>query len=224
MTNVGLHVEEDSVAYVMNHYVMGLDDAEGLTSGYLTVYDLGWMPEVGIGSLSLARLRRPGAAPLDLVGAPDPALALRMQQRLRGMFGADDAKPAHAGPSVVPIRQRDPSYDLDLSVPPVAMTLDRLAEPDGSVGWRLATPDMTVEAWWRDVSPPLTVVAPVGALHPQRSVSTVMLSYASVTLEVSGVALDVRPRVHTWWSEQLGHPFSSAHVAVGETVSKVVTP
>lgn len=224
MTNVGLHVEEDSVAYVMNHYVMGLDDAEGLTSGYLTVYDLGWMPEVGIGSLALARLRRPGTAPLDLVGAPDPALALRMQQRLRGMFGADDAKPARAGPSVVPIRQRDPSYDLDLSVPPVAMTLERFAEPDGSVGWRLSTPDMTVEAWWRDASSPLTVVAPVGALHPQRSVSTVMLSYASVTLEVSGVALDVRPRVHTWWSEQLGHPFSSAHVAVGETVSKVVTP
>lgn len=214
------HVEHDTVAYVMDHYVMGVDDAHGRIAGYLTVYDLGWMPEVGIGTLALARLQLRGGVMIDLAGAPEIDLVRRMQQRLRGIFEPDDADSDRRDVAAVPVRQRDPGYDLDLSVAPLEMTLERRSESDGSVGWRLEAERVTVEAWWRDPAPPLTVAAPVGVLHPERSVATVMLSYSSVGLVVDGVPLEVRPRVHAWWSEQLGRPFSSAHVALGETVSR----
>lgn len=220
-TAAQVEVHDGPVVHVMDHYVMEVGGASGV-AGYLTVYDLTWMPEVGRGTVALARMRLPDGRDLNVAGAQDPELARRMQQRLKGVFaGLDDRGDAGSDKAASVDHQRRPSIELDLDVAPQPMDLRRCAEGVGDIGWRMtamsASGGVSVEAWWRRPTPPSWMSAPAGSLHPTRSITATMVSYDDVSLVVDGVSVPARPLRHDWWSAHLERPWSSAHVAFAET-------
>jgi hypothetical protein len=136
----------------------------------------------------------PGGEAVRAIVADTPALAEAMGSRLRGLGMTEPA--------------------LDTTV---VAGIERVAAPNaGSVGWRIALGERSVDVMWSEPSPPFWLDAPAPALVADEDIWACFIEYADASVTVDGIAATGRPFADDAWVPKVGRTMSSAHVAFGE--------
>lgn len=195
-------IHPGDVVHTMDHHVMELRDSETGSQAYLTVYSLAYMPEVGTGHCAFLRVRtQDHSGDVDLAFAETPGIGSAMQRRLQAILASDE----------VSLRT-----GIDLDRPPQPASFQREAGRD-TYGYRIVGAEHEVTASWLQPEPPLFVSAPRGSLHRERDIVATMIPCWDARLAVDGARIAGRPFADDFWKQHLGRPFSSAHLALGET-------
>jgi hypothetical protein len=178
-----------TVIHVWDHYVIELRDGD--RSAKLSLYDIGWSPELGGGQVAF--LTGIGAAPSVMA---DPAdLGHRMQRRLRAMGGVGEEIDA----AVVPSR------------------FERLPAGSQAIGWTIR-PDAgpLVEARWLRPEAVVWVEGPAPAFWDREDIWACFVGAPQATITLDGSAVPGEVFQDGAWAPKLGRTFSSAHVALAE--------
>lgn len=169
-----------------------LRDADRETA-FFSWYAIAWSATLGAGNVALLEVPY-GPRAIAVTFTDDDGLGQRMQERLRGM--AYD-RPALAAAPVHAIFERRPFG------------------PDG-FGVRISTPELVVEAAWREPTEPIWVLGEDGGFSPDEDIWAAFVESPAASLLLDGVAVPGAPFVDDQWVSKLGRSLSSAHAALSE--------
>jgi hypothetical protein len=186
-----------------DHFVIDLRAADG-SAAYFTVYAVEYSPDLGTGHVAFLRTRDERGQELDLTLTDAPAMASRMQARLRRMTET----------------AVDMSRGIGTSLTQAAIPATFVRHPwtEDGVGWTIdADEGPTIEARWLEPEPPIWAAAMAGTFTAERDILGVMAAFNGASLRIDGDAVPGRPWHDPWWEPRVGGPFSSTHVALAET-------
>jgi len=185
-----------------DHFVIDLR-APDRSAAYFTVYAVEYSPELGTGHVAFLRTRDAAGRELDLTLTDAPAMAARMQARLRAMETA----------SV------DMSRGIGTSLTQDAVPATFLRHPwtEDGVGWTIDAADgPTIEARWLEPSPPIWTAAMAGTFTVSRDILGMLAEFGAASLRIDDDEVPGAPWHDPWWESRVGRPFSSTHVALAE--------
>jgi hypothetical protein len=195
-------VHPGRVLQCFDHFVIDLR-AEGSAAAYFTVYAVEYSPELGTGQVAFLRTRDAAGRELDLTLTDAPDMASRMQARLRRLMATVDVS-------------RGIGTSLEQAA--VAATFHRHPWTADGVGWTIrAEGGLTIEARWLEPEEPIWTAAVAGTFTPERDILGMLAAFGSAHLRVDGDVVPGSPWQDPWWERRLGRPFSSTHVALGES-------
>ncbi len=172
-------------------------------AAYFTVYAVGYSPELGTGHVAFLRTRDAGGRELDLTLTDSADMAARMQARLRHLTTTRDVS-------------RGIGTSLDQNAG--AATFHRHPWTVDGVGWTIrAAGGPTIEARWTQPEEPIWTAAMAGTFTPERDIVGMLAGFDGADLQIDGDLVPGDPWVDPWWERHLGRPFSSTHVALGES-------
>jgi len=194
-------VHPGRILQCFDHFVIDLR-GEGPAAAYFTVYAVEYSPDLGTGHVAFLRTREADGRELDLTLTDSPALAARMQERLRHLTAT-----------------RDVSRGIGTRLEQAAelATFQRLPWTAEGVAWTIHSQGgPTIEAHWLEPEEPIWTAAMAGTFTPERDILGMLAGFGAAALTVDGDPVPGRPWQDPWWASRLGRPFSSTHVALAE--------
>jgi hypothetical protein len=153
--------------------------------------------------VAFLRTRDASGSELDLTLTDAPAMASRMQARLRRLTATRDVSRG---------------IGTSLDQPAVQAAFHRHPWTEEGVGWTVrADGGPTIESRWRAPEPPIWTAAMAGTFTPERDILGMLAGFGSAELTIDGDRVAGSPWQDSWWQRRLGRPFSSTHVALAET-------
>jgi hypothetical protein len=188
-------VHPGAVIHYWDHLVITLRDAaDGLETGFLSLYAITYSPSLGAGHVAIVEV--PGARDGGLTATftDDVGLGRRQQARLRAM--------------------RDDRAALDR--PPIEAQFEREPYGTNGFGFAITSADHRIEARWEDPDPPFWVDGQHGAFHALEDIWALMVAARRARLIVDGRETPGSPFEDDVWVPKLGRALSSAHGAFAE--------
>ena len=190
-----------SILQCFDHFVIDLHAGDGAGT-YFTVYAVEYSPELGTGHVAFLRTRDADGRELDLTLTDAPDMAARMQARLRRLMATVDV-----------------SRGIGTSLEQVAVeaTFHRHPWTAEGVGWTIRAGGRLIEARWQQPEEPIWTAAVAGTFTPERDILGMLAGFGAAHLRVDDDVIPGAPWLDPWWERRLGRPFSSTHVALGES-------
>ena len=184
-----------------DHFVIDLRGPNG-TAAYCTVYAVEYAPELGTGHVAFVRTRDEAGTELDLTLTDSPAMASRMQARLRHLTSTRDVSRG---------------IGTSLDQPALPAVFHRHAWTDAGTGWTIRSDTSpTIDARWREPEEPIWTAAMAGTFTPERDILGMLAGFGAADLAVDGDSVAGEPWPDPWWQRRLGRAFSSTHIALAE--------